>query len=79
MQAMWARRIGSFALAVALTYVLAVISASQHVAASLEGMGAEVGFGTRLEMIVHDLGGMATSFLPMILIGLLIAFGVAAS
>jgi len=79
MQAMWARRMGSFALAVALTYVLAVISASQHVAASLEGMGAEVGFGTRLEMIVHDLGGMATSFLPMILIGLLIAFGVAAS
>jgi len=75
---MWARRIGSFALAVALTYVLAVISASQHVAASLEGMGAQVGFGTRLEMIVHDLGGMATSFLPMLIIGFVIAFGVAA-
>jgi len=78
MQAMWARRIGSFALAVALTYVLAVISASQHVAASLEGMGAEVGFGTRLGMIVHDLGGMATSFLPMLVVGFLVAFGVAA-
>ncbi|WP_405232460.1 hypothetical protein [Lentisalinibacter salinarum] len=75
---MWLRRIGSFVLAVAVTYLLAVISASQHVAASLEGMGAEVGFGTRLEMIVHDLGGMATSFLPMLVIGFVIAFGVAA-
>ena len=75
---MWLRRIGSFVLAVAVTYLLAVISASQHVAASLESMGAEVGFGTRLEMIVHDLGGMATSFLPMLVIGFVIAFGVAA-
>lgn len=75
---MWLRRIGSFVLAVAVTYVLAVISASQHVAASLEGMGAEVGFGTRLEMIVHDLGGMATSFLPILVIGFVIAFVVAA-
>ncbi len=75
---MWPRRIGSFVLAAAVTYVLAVISASLHVAASLESMGAEVGFGTRLEMIAHDLGGMATSFLPMILIGLLVAFAVAA-
>jgi hypothetical protein len=78
MQAMWPRRIGSFVLAVAVTYVLAVISASQHVAGSLESMGAEVGFGTRLGMIGHDLGGMATSFLPMIVIGLLVAFAVAA-
>ncbi len=75
---MWARRIGSFVLAVAVAYLLAVISASQHVAASLEGMGAEVGFGTRLGMIAHDLGGMATSFLPMIFIGFLVAFAVAA-
>lgn len=75
---MWARRIGSFVLAVAVTYLLAVISASQHVAASLESMGAEVSFGTRLEMIVHDLGGMATSFLPMLLVGFLVAFGVTA-
>jgi len=75
---MWPRRIGSFVLAVAVTYLLAVISASQHVAASLEGMGAEVTIGTRLAMIGHDLGGMATSFLPMIAIGFLIAFGVAA-
>lgn len=75
---MWLRRIGSFVLAVAVTYLLAVISASQHVAASLESMGAEVGFGTRLEMIVHDLGGMATSFLPMLVIGFVIAFLVAA-
>ncbi len=75
---MWPRRIGSFVLAVAATYVLGVISASQHVAASLESMGAEVDFGTRLAMIGHDLGGMATSFLPMIVIGLLVAFAVAA-
>lgn len=75
---MWLRRIGSFVLAVAVTYLLAVISASQHVAASLEGMGAEVDLGTRLQMIVHDLGGMATSFLPMLVIGFVIAFLVAA-
>lgn len=75
---MWGRRIGSYLLAVAVAYVLAVISASQHVAASLERMGAEVGFGTRLEMIAHDLLGMAGSFLPMIAIGFLVAFLVAA-
>ena len=75
---MWLRRIGSFVLAVAVTYLLAVISASQHVAASLESMGAEVDLGTRLQMIVHDLGGMATSFLPMLVIGFVIAFLVAA-
>lgn len=74
---MWARRIGWFLLAVAVTYVLAVVSASQHVAASLESMGARVDFGTRLAMIGHDLVGMAGSFLPMVAVGFLVAFLVA--
>lgn len=75
---MWGRRIGSFLLAVAVAYGLAVISATQHVAASLEGMGVEVDVGTRLGMIGHDLAGMAASFLPMVAIGFLVAFVVAA-
>jgi hypothetical protein len=74
---MWGRRIGAFVVALAVTYVLAVISASQHVAGSLESMGVDVDFGTRLGMIGHDLGGMATSFLPMVAVGLLIGFLVA--
>lgn len=75
---MKARRLGAYLLAVLVAYVLATVSATQHVAGSLESMDVEVGAGTRLAMIGHDLIGMTSSFLPLVALGLLIAFLVAA-
>lgn len=71
---MWAKRVGSFLLSVALAYALAVIAATQAVVGSLDSMGVDIGFGQRLEMVAHDLLGMTSSFLPLIAIGFLIAF-----
>ncbi|MFC1688738.1 hypothetical protein ACFL0N_03885 [Pseudomonadota bacterium] len=71
-------RLAIFLTAVAVTYVLASVLATQAVVRSLAGMGLSPGFGERLSMTVQDLGGMAGMFLPMVAFGLLIAFMTAA-
>ena len=66
-----------FIAAVVATYVFAAVSYSQLNLASLVEMGLVVDAGTRLKATVHDLGGLALIYLPIIAVGLLIAFGVA--
>ena len=66
-----------FVAAVAATYVFAAVSYSQLNLASLVEMGLVGDAGTRLKTTVHDLGGLALIYLPIIAVGLLIAFGVA--
>lgn len=67
-----------FISAVLAAYLLASATATQHVANALVSMGIELGVGDRLAMMLKDLLGMATSLLPMIAMGLLIAFVVVA-
>ena len=71
-------RLGIYLAAVGLTYILATVSATQHVVAQLASMGIDVGLGDRLAMTVKDLAGMAGMFLPLIAFALLAAFLVTA-
>ncbi len=71
------RKIATFVGAVLATYIVAVVLASNSVVSSVIAMGLPVSFGKRLEVIGHDILGMATSYLPLIAIALLLAFLVA--
>lgn len=71
------RRIVTFAGAVLATYVVAAVLASNSVVSSVIAMGLPVSLGKRLEVIGHDILGMATSYLPLIAIALFLAFLVA--
>jgi hypothetical protein len=71
-------RLAIYLAAVAVTYILASIAATQFVVSSLKSMGIVVSVAERVSMTVSDLAGMAGLFLPMIAFGLLIAFMVTA-
>ncbi|MEM7501326.1 MAG: hypothetical protein AAF417_04760 [Pseudomonadota bacterium] len=71
------RRIVTFVGAVLATYIVAVVLASNSVVASVIAMGLPVSLGKRIEVIGHDIAGMAASYLPLIAIGFLLAFLVA--
>lgn len=73
-----AGRLAAWLAAVALAYLLAVVTATQAVVARLQGMGVTVPASERLAMTLQDLAGMAGMFLPMIAFALLVAFLVAA-
>jgi len=64
-------------VAVLATYALACLAATQSVAARLGGMGIPVSFAERLQMSGQDLLGMAGLFLPLVAVGLLLAYLVA--
>lgn len=72
------RVLGGYAVAVALSYSLASLFSTESVVASLYRLDAPVTLPEHLHMIFHDLGGMATSFLPMIAVAFAIALPVAA-
>ena len=61
-------------LALLVTYVLAAAAATQSVMARLAEMGIVVTLDHRLTATGHDLVGMASSFLPLLALSLLIAF-----
>lgn len=69
-----ARRLTVFLLALFVTYVLAASAATQSVLARLREMGIRITLDHHLSATGHDLVGMATSFLPLLAIGLLLAF-----
>jgi hypothetical protein len=72
------RTLTAYLAAVLVTYVVAAFAATQSVMNALQGLGAPVTAGVRLDAAWHDLLGMASSYLPIIAIALLIAFPVAA-
>jgi hypothetical protein len=72
------RTLGAFLVAVLATYFTAAAAATQSVMSRLVELGAPVTVGVRVEATWHDLLGMASSYLPIIAVGLLIAFAVAA-
>lgn len=67
----------AYVAALATTYVLATIAATQAVLARVSDMGLTVGIKEHLGTTGHDLMGMLSSFLPLIALALLIAFGCA--
>jgi hypothetical protein len=69
-----AKRLAAYLSAVAAAYLLASVTATQAVIASLGGMGVHVGMAERLAMSLRDIPGMAPMFLPMVAFALLIAF-----
>lgn len=71
------RTVFAYVAAVLVTYAIAAFAATQSVMNTLQGLGAPVTAGVRLEAAWHDLQGMATSYLPILAIALLIAFPVA--
>jgi hypothetical protein len=68
------RKLAAYLLAIIAAYLLASITATQSVIARLAEMGVDVNFSERLSMTLHDIGGMAGMFLPMIAAGFLAAF-----
>lgn len=72
------RTLAAYLAGVGVTYTGGAIAQTQHVLGNLSAMGAEVGMGVRLEATLHDLVGLATSYLPIIAVAFAIAFPVAA-
>lgn len=72
------RRIAGFIGAVIVTYLVAVLAYSQLILANLVEMGITVDAGMRVDVALHDLGGMAQLYLPIIAVALALGFLVAA-
>ena len=68
------RRVTAFAAAVLATYVLAAVASTQTMLGEVAALGLPVSFGNRTAATLHDLAGMAMSYLPLIGASLLIAF-----
>ncbi|HKX54630.1 MAG TPA: hypothetical protein VJN01_00910 [Xanthomonadales bacterium] len=67
----------AWSAAVLASYALACFAATQSVVGRLGDMGIPVSLAERLQMSGQDLLGMAGLFLPLIAVGLLLAFLVA--
>jgi predicted signal transduction protein with EAL and GGDEF domain len=72
------RVLAAFVAAVLVTYGLEAIAQTQHVMSRLVDMGMPVTFSDRLAATLDDLVGMAPLYMPMLAVGLAIAFGIAA-
>lgn len=72
------RVLKAFFPAVILAYVLGCLLATQVVLGNLAAMGVEVSLATRLATSLHDLLGMASSYLLLILVAFLVAMPLAA-
>jgi hypothetical protein len=72
------RVLKAFFPALLVTYVLAVVLATASAMSSLRGMGVEVPALTQVQATWHDLLGMASTYLLLILLALVIALPVAA-
>lgn len=73
----WIQTVFAWAAAVLVAYALATLAATQSVAGRLADMGVGVSLAERLQMSGQDLLGMAGLYLPLIAVGLLLAFLVA--
>ncbi len=69
---------GIFITTVIFTHVIASALVTQHVLARVADMGLTVPMSMRITSTIHDIGGMLPSYMPLIAVGLLIAFLVAA-
>lgn len=72
------RVLKAFFPAVLLTYVLASILSTQFTLGNLEGMGVDVSGAVRLSTTFHDLVGLTSSYLVLILVAFVLGLPVAA-
>ena|SRR6056297_1160255 len=72
------RALKAFLPALLVTYVLASVAATQLVLSQVASMGIAVSLADRASASVHDVVGLATSYLPLIALALLLALPVAA-
>lgn len=68
----------AYAAAVSGAFVLGSILATQFILGNVAAMGMDVSVGVRLEATLHDVLGLATSYLPLMAIAFLVALPVAA-
>jgi len=73
------RLILAFIAAVVVTEVAAAAASTQFVLGELGALGIDVSIGDRLITTGRDIVGMAPAYLPIIALGLVIAFPVAAA
>lgn len=64
--------------AVLLTYLLASVLFTQTILAAVQSMGLDVGISLRLATTLEDMAGMASSYLPLILVAFVLGLPVAA-
>jgi len=72
------RVLKAFFPAVLLTYVLASLFSTQIILGNLQGMGVDVSTMVRLSTSFHDLMGLTSSYLVLILIAFILGLPVAA-
>jgi hypothetical protein len=72
------RVLKAFFPAVLLTYVLASVFSTQLILGNLQSMGVEVSAMVRIGTTFHDLLGLASSYLVLILVAFVIGLPVAA-
>lgn len=66
--------VGGFIVAVIVTYILGALFISQGNISAVIGMGFDVTLGDRVNAAIHDVTHMYDLYLPLVIIGLLIAF-----
>lgn len=71
------RILKAFIPAALLAFLLASIFSTQANLAQIQAMGLEVGFGTRLSTTGQDIIGMASSYLMLITLALILALPIA--
>lgn len=72
------RTLGVFVLSVIVTYFVGSATSSLIIASNVANLGIDVTISDRLGWIGHDLVGMAGVYLPIVVTGFAIAFGVTA-
>ena len=72
------RRIGAFVASVLAVYVLAALVSTQMTLNNVVALGLPVTVADRFAAALHDLAGLAPTYVPLIAISLLIAFPIMA-
>lgn len=72
------KRIGAFVGAVLAAYIPAALVSTQMVLAEVAALGLPISAGVRASATLHDLIGMATTYLPLVALSLLLGFAAAA-
>ena len=68
----------AFVAALALSYLLGSLLATQFILHEVAGLGLPVPWAVRLETTLFDLAGLARSYLPLLAVALVVALPVAA-
>jgi hypothetical protein len=71
------KTLAAYAGAVTGTFLLGSILATQFILGNVADMGMDVSLGVRLQATLHDIGGLASTYLPLIAITFLIALLIA--